>query len=221
MHNTKFRIIAVSLVLAFSVTLLWGISRISYDGGNVRMSMSAGQIQQDGKNKYKEVSYPTPNVDADAVNDVEGVILHHTAEPTVKRSLEILSSPVKKVSTHVVIDNDGTRYIMAKPEKVTFHAGLSILNGREKCNYFTIGIEFQGNTLEEPLTQDQIESGVEFLIPVIKKYNIPVSNIVTHEMVRKAYKARYPNKRCFDKVDITPTEYNRFMKALKKKMYNQ
>lgn len=164
---------------------------------------------------YKEVSYPTPNIDRDATNRVEGVILHHTAEPTAQRSLSVLTSVEKKVGSHVVIDTDGTRYILADPIVVTYHAGLSILNNREGCNYFTIGIEFQGNTLETPLTDEQIASGIEYLLPIIRQYKIPISSIVTHEMVRTAYKQKYPNKRCYDKVDITQTEYLRFMKALK------
>lgn len=155
------------------------------------------------------------------VNEVKGVVLHHTAEPTVKRSLDILTGKSKKyVSTHTVIDTDGTRYILAKPTVVTYHAGLSVLNGREGCNNFTIGIEFQGNTLEHPLTSAQIKSAIEYLIPLIKKYNIPFNNIVTHEMVRNNYKKKHPNKQCSSKVDITPAEYNRFQKALKEALRN-
>ena len=167
---------------------------------------------------YEEIVYRTPNVDKKRTNSVEGVILHHTAEPTLDRSLGVLTSLKKRVGTHAVIDTDGTRYIMAEPETVTYHAGLSLLNGKEDCNGFTIGIEFQGNTLEGPLTQDQILSAVEYLIPIMKKYNIPLENVVTHEMVRIAYKKKYPRKRCSGKVDITQTEYLRFMKVLKSRL---
>lgn len=177
------------------------------------------QVHQ--KLRYKEISYPTPNYAKGRVNDVKGVILHHTAEPTVKNSLEVLTVSRRHVGTHVVIDTDGTRYIMAAPTVVTYHAGNSILNGREGCNEFTIGIEFQGNTLEKPLTDDQIKSGIEYLIPLIKKYNIPFRNIVTHEMVRNAYKKKYPKKKCSGKVDITQTEYCRFQKALKETLEKQ
>lgn len=167
------------------------------------------------RKEYQEIVYPTPNFDKERTNQVVGVVLHHTAEPTVEKSLEILSSPKKKVGTHVVIDTDGTRYLMAEPEVATYHAGWSILNGQEGCNYCTVGIEFQGNTLVEPLTEDQIASGIDYLLPIIAKYNIPLENIVTHEMVRTAYKQKYPKKRCSGKVDITQIEYVRFMKSLR------
>ena len=136
-----------SIKYFFLFTLLFSIS---INGNNVT------EVNIVTKNKYKEKKYPTPNIDKKRTNTVEGVILHHTAEPTIERSLEILTSLKKKVGTHCVIDLDGTRYIMCEPEVVTYHAGFSVLNGKEGCNYFTIGIEFQGNTLEKPLTQDQI-----------------------------------------------------------------
>lgn len=174
-----------------------------------------------GKHHFEIVDYPTPNFDPDSINDVIGVVLHHTAEPTVENALNILSSPEKKVGTHVVIDTDGTRYIMAKPTAVTYHAGYSVLNGREGCNYFTVGIEFQGNTLNEPLTENQIESGIEYLLPIIKSYNIQLDNIVTHQMIRKAYKEKYPKSRCSGKVDITQIEYQRFMSRLRVALGNE
>lgn len=172
-------------------------------------------VQHEG---FEEISRPTPNFDPDKRNAVKGVILHHTAEPTVERSLEILTGHERCVGTHCVIDTDGTRYILCEPEVVTYHAGWSVLNGEEGCNNFTIGIEFQGNTLELPLTEEQIYSAIEYLRPIMAKYQIPVSNVVTHEMVRAAYKQKYPKKRCSGKVDITPTEYKRFMEVLEKEL---
>ena len=163
---------------------------------------------------FDEKRYPTPNYDRTRTNEVRGIVLHHTGEPTVEESLEILSSPERKVSTHVVIDTDGTRYVMADPTVVTYHAGLSMLYDREHCNYCTIGIEFQGNTLVAPLTDEQIASAIEYLMPIIEKYHIPLNHIMTHEMVRNAYRAQYPDKRCDIKVDITPHEYAHFMGTL-------
>lgn len=163
---------------------------------------------------FDEKRFPTPNYDRTRTNEVRGIVLHHTGEPTVEESLEILSSPERKVSTHVVIDTDGTRYVMADPTVVTYHAGLSMLYGREHCNYCTIGIEFQGNTLVAPLTDEQIASAIEYLMPIIEQYHIPLNHIMTHEMVRNAYRAQYPDKRCDIKVDITPHEYAHFMGTL-------
>ena len=144
----------------------------------------AAQAQRE-EDKYAEVSWPTPNIAADTINELQGIVL---------------------------------RYILCPPTAVTFHAGLSCLHGRESCNYFTVGVEFQGNTLRAPLTEEQVESGIEYLLPIIRQYHIPLSNIVTHEMVRTAYKERHPEVRCYGKVDITPVEYHRFMAALEERL---
>ena len=164
---------------------------------------------------YREIVYPTQNYDREKVNEVRGVVLHHTALPTIERSLEVLTTPINKVGTHCLIDTDGTRYILCDPEIVTFHAGKSVLNDREKCNEFTIGVEFQGNTLEEPLTDNQICSAIQYLLPVIDRYHISLDSIVTHEMIRDNYMLKYPEKRTKNKIDITSWEYRRVMKALR------
>ena len=147
---------------------------------------------------------------------MKAVVLHHTASKgTGEMVAKELCRPGRGASCHVVIDTDGTRYVLAQPEEITFHAGYSKLGNRFRVNTFSIGIEFQGNTLERPLTNEQIESAIEYLRPIIKKYRIPAKNIVTHKMVRDAYKKAIPgNKKAYPKVDITPIEYNRVLNAL-------
>lgn len=157
-------------------------------------------------------------------NKVQGVVLHHTACKTIEKSLCVLAAagnPQK--SCHVVIDCNGMRYILADPERITKHAGYSYMNGREKVSEFTIGIEFQSvDTHVQPLTDEQIESAIDYLLPIIKKYRIPLNNIVTHEQVRTAWLKRYPDRAKKEdvkpKVDISQADYQRFMAALKKRL---
>jgi N-acetyl-anhydromuramyl-L-alanine amidase AmpD len=206
-----------ALSVAVVVAVIVGVRHSSQKEMPVAEPQKAEQ-QPPVKRTYIEKSYPTPNYDKKRKNAVAGVVLHHTALPTVEESLEILTSLERKAGTHVVIDTDGTRYIMAEPTMAAYHAGPSMLHGREGCNFFTIGIEFQGNTLESPLTDDQIASGIDYLLPIMTKYNIPWWNVVTHEMVRNAYREKHPDKRCNVKVDITLSQYVRFLMALKKEM---
>ena len=203
--------------------IIGGVALLGILGLIFALKMMKGTEEEPAvvKKEYRVIPYPTQNYDREKVNEVRGVILHHTALPTIERSLEVLTLPENKVSSHCLIDTDGTRYIMCEPTVVTYHAGLSVLNGREGCNDFTIGIEFQGNTLEKPLTQDQINSAIEYLLPILVAYDIPVENVVTHEMVRNAFKARYPKRKCYNKVDITQKEYRRFMKALRQALKQQ
>lgn len=165
--------------------------------------------------KYWETYKSTPNVYEDE-NEVLGIVLHHTAYPgTAENVVKALCDPKNKVSCHVVIDKDGTRYVLAPPEATTWHAGFSKWGNRYRANTFMIGIEYHGNTLEAPLTEEQIESSVEYMAPIIRKYNIKAENIVTHEMIRNAYKEAFPKKKnVFGKVDITQEEYVKVLNAL-------
>lgn len=212
--NKRFWLLLLLLLLFLAMVVMavvWLIGQHSQDEC-CQPTVQRSYVKIKG---FDEKSYPTPNYDRRRKNEVKGVVLHHTGELTLAESLDILTSPERRVSSHVVIDTDGTRYVMADPTVVTFHAGLSMLHNWEHCNYCTIGIEFQGNTLVAPLTAEQIASAIEYLLPIIETYRIPLDNIVTHEMVRNAYREQYPDKRCDVKVDITPIEYAHFMQALR------
>ncbi|MDE6755429.1 MAG: N-acetylmuramoyl-L-alanine amidase [Muribaculaceae bacterium] len=167
------------------------------------------------KGDFWEYTCPTPNIQ-EGKNDVKAIVLHHTATADTKSSLQILTQRRERgnVSCHVLIAPDGTRYVLAPPESITWHAGRSRLNGRNNCNNFTIGIEFQGNTIEKPLTEAQIKSAIDYCLPIMKKYKIPMSGIVSHQQIRTEYLKAYPKSGVASKVDITPGELNRFKKAL-------
>ncbi len=165
---------------------------------------------------YWVVDRPTPNV-TDGKNEITAVILHHTATDSIEQSLDILTNPDMGVSCHVLIDKDGTRYVLAPPEAITWHAGRSRLNGRENVNNFSIGIEFQGNTVEEPLTDAQIQSAIDYLLPILEEYKINDKNIVTHEQIRANYISARPKTKTPTKVDVTPEQHARFMQELQKR----
>lgn len=172
------------------------------------------------KQKYK-VIYKKAAFVTRGKNKVKGVVLHHTAA-SLQGSIDVFTGKrAKKASSHVIIDTDGTRYVFAPPTAITWHSGRAVLNGKSdrynSVNGFTIGIEFQGNTLSGPLTDAQINSAIEYLLPIIRKYHIPLRNITTHKRVRDAWNKKYPKNRAAVKQDITEKEYDRFMKALRKK----
>ena len=171
---------------------------------------------------YHEIECSTAKV-GEGTNEVQGIILHHTATTDVRETLKTLCFKIEHdASCHVVISKDGTRYILAPPTAVTWHAGYSLLNGRENCNDFTIGIEFMGNTQESPLTKAQINSAIEYILPIMRQYGIPKENIVTHEKVRHDWMVKNPDRTkelgVKGKVDISAKEYIRFMAKLEKKM---
>lgn len=201
------------IILATSATTLTSCRR--HRKAKAEPELSAGKREKVGD--FWVVQRPTPNVGR-GKNEVKGIVLHHTAIKSIDGALDVLSpkkSGKTQVSSHVVIDRDGTRYILARPEQITWHAGYSTLNGRDNCNKFTIGIELHGNTASRPLTKEQIRSAVAYMLPIIKEHDIKISDIVTHRQIRKNYQKKHPRKNAPDKGDITDEEYHRVIAALK------
>ncbi len=186
--------------------------------------------------KFKSDTILTPNirtVDSESyknghplTNEQKGVVLHHTAfmENDLTKVTNHLTDPKTESSAHVIIGFDGTRKVLATPDKVTFHAGYSAHNGRENVNDFMIGIEFQGDTNRKDLTPQQIDSAIEYLEPIIRKNNIRLEDIVTHQNVRDLYNdyaRRAGQREVPSKPDINERNYNLILQALLKKIYYQ
>jgi LysM repeat protein len=139
-------------------------------------------------------------------NEIKNIVLHHTAytSPNAEKEVKKQYMTPNQPSSHIVIERNGKRTVYASPEQVTFHAGESKWNNRSDVNDFSIGVEFQGDTNNQPLTQQQIESFVEYYVPIAKKYNLSLKDIITHEMVAPGRKP-----------DVTQKEYKRILKYMK------
>jgi N-acetyl-anhydromuramyl-L-alanine amidase AmpD len=189
--------------------------------------------------QFKDVQMTTPNIRTQndesfrkghsLTNEQKAIVLHHTGYSDTAGLSKGMSNAMKGVnqqftkpgeSSHVVIDFDGTRYNYARPDQVTFHAGKSMMNGRGNVNDFSVGIEFQGDTNKNRLTDKQINSFVEYAGPIIKKNKIPLSSIITHKQIRSNYmKANPTDKEVLGKPDVNDVDYQRIITALKKKGY--
>lgn len=144
---------------------------------------------------------------------MQGIVLHHTADFHTNGVLRELTgaSGHRRASCHVVIDRDGTRFVLAEPTAITWHSGYSRWRGRDWCNTRTIGIEFMGNTLTTPLTEEQIRSAWEYCEPIMAKYGLKTKDITTHAEIRDAYIKAHPKRKVPAKVDITEEEFHRFL----------
>ena len=199
-----------------------------------RKNVSGGNflyLAGDKDNQFPVDTVLTPNVRTEQdesyrkghslTNENKGVVLHYTAfqgndmEGVTRHFMD----PKSGASSHVVIGKNGERRVFAEPDKVTFHAGSSSFNGRENVNDFMNGIEFMAAGPNIPLTEEQVQSAVEYLLPIIRQYNIPLESITTHEVVRRNYKEAHPRERVPAKSDLSPAQYNQVIEALKKAVY--
>ena len=122
-------------------------------------------------------------------NADQGIVFHHTAmtDPTLTNVAKGFMNPHEERSSHVAIGYNGERIQFANPTQVAYHAGQSMFNGKPNANDFMLGIEFQGRSDQKPLTDEQINSAIEWMTPIIRKYNIPLQNLTTHKRIRDEY----------------------------------
>lgn len=174
--------------------------------------------------KYKQNNYVTPNMREESrVNTVEGIVFHHTGDGDYESVHNTFMNPDSKASAHVVINADGTRSSYAKPSRVLYHAGVSNWRGKEDANNRTIGIELFGNTNNNPLTEDQISSTLDYLTPIIKEYGIAEEDFTTHAKIaydKEMYRST-GNREYTRKTDITQIEFDRMMEAVRKRFYTK
>jgi AmpD protein len=152
-----------------------------------------------------EVFKQTPNVSPRVrVNERLGVVLHHSCGG-YEGGVEWILNPKSQVSYHVLIAPDGRRTVFAEDSRVCWHAGKSQWRGREFCNAFTIGVAFTGDTNDRELTDAEVASALEYLLPRMKRYGWTVADITTHRHVSPGRKD-----------DVSPAAERRVLEALKK-----
>jgi hypothetical protein len=86
------------------------------------------------------IELPSPNQD-DRPGPVDMLILHYTGMQSAQAALARLCDPVAKVSSHYVVDEDGTIYRLVPERRRAYHAGLSFWRGRRALNDVSVGIE--------------------------------------------------------------------------------
>jgi N-acetyl-anhydromuramyl-L-alanine amidase AmpD len=144
----------------------------------------------------------TPNRSATRIKP-EAVVLHHTSG-NYAGSVSWCMNPKSNVSYHCIIARDGRRTVLADDTSRTWHAGRSMWQGRGDLNNWSLGLAWEGDTYSNPLGEDAIQSAIEYLLPRMKKWDIPLSLVLTHQQVS-------PTR----KTDISPGDAARFKTRLK------
>jgi N-acetylmuramoyl-L-alanine amidase len=152
--------------------------------------------------KFTENRGFTPNKQVNRIKP-EAIVLHHS-DGSYLGGVAWIGDPKSKVSYHVLIARDGRRTVFCNDTDRAWHAGVSSWQGRKDLNSWSLGVSWEGNTYENPLGEDAMASAIEYLVPRMKKWGIPLNMVVTHQQVA-------PNR----KTDISPGDAARFKSRLK------
>jgi AmpD protein len=151
---------------------------------------------------YPEFKRPSPNFSTSTVHERLGVLVHHSVMP-FDATIAYMSDPKNEVSYHVLIAPDGTRCELVQDTHIAWHAGASTFLGRTRCNDFLLGLAFAGDTYQQPLTDAQIASALEWLEARWPVYHWSPAVITDHRQVAPLRKD-----------DLNPTEWLRFQSAI-------
>lgn len=141
--------------------------------------------------------------------EVTAIICHYTAGGSLSGTVTWLQNPGSKVSAHYVIGKDGSVVQMVALDRAAWHAGTSMLAGKEGANHFSIGFEivnwgkltrregkfytytgrvYQGpqpiesqGAYWEPYTDAQYEAVARLTTAILGKY--PIRHITGHSDV--------------------------------------
>lgn len=120
--------------------------------------------------------------------DAHKIGLSNKAPFSVGVCIEILK--YYKFSAHFLIDRQGNIYQLVPMNKQAWHAGESLMSGREKCNRWTFGIEHIstgepfGN--EPAYPEPQIIASISLHEYLAIRYGIRQKTVGGHDQIRDA-----------------------------------
>lgn len=171
------------------------------------------------RGKYKETIKLSPQTNGKYASKItpKAIILHSTEgnyEGSIDWTSRIINPDTGKrlyASYHCIIKRNGERTITNPDDGRAYHAGASEFKGKKNLNSWSIGLAWERNTYNEPLQEEAIESAIEYIIPRMKKWNIPIEMVTDHRTIAT------PKGR---KSDIKPSELERFLVRLKEVLAN-
>ena len=128
---------------------------------------------------------PSPNTD-ERPRPVDMLILHYTGMQTAQAAIDRLRDTQARVSSHYVIDEDGTIYRLVPEAKRAWHAGISYWRGRRTLNDGSIGIEIVNPGHEwgyRPFPEAQLDAVRALCLDILGRHAIPPINVVGHSDV--------------------------------------
>ena len=131
------------------------------------------------------IDTPSPNFDERSL-PITMIVLHYTGMQDGASAIARLRDPAAKVSSHYLVEEDGTVVRMVAEDKRAWHAGASRWRGVEDINSASIGIEIVNPGHDfgyRPFAEPQIAAVARLVAGIKDRYAITRGNVVGHSDV--------------------------------------
>jgi N-acetylmuramoyl-L-alanine amidase len=129
----------------------------------------------------------SPNHDERPADEpVDTLVLHYTGMQSAEAAIERLCDPVARVSSHYVVDEDGTTFRLVPEDRRAWHAGVSYWRGHTVLNGRSIGIEIVNPGHEfgyRDFPALQMAAVCDLCLAILSRHRIPARNVVAHSDV--------------------------------------
>ncbi len=130
---------------------------------------------------------PSPNQDDRPPGvPIDMLILHYTGMPTAEAALARLRDPAARVSSHYVVEEDGTTWQLVDEARRAWHAGVSHWRGHATLNDRSVGIEIVNPGHEwgyRDFPALQMAAVCDLCLGVLQRHPIPPGNVLAHSDV--------------------------------------
>ena len=114
---------------------------------------------------------------------VDTLVLHYTGMRDARAALDRLCDAQARVSSHYVVDEDGTTFRLVDEARRARHAGISHWRGQDDLNGRSVGIEIVNPGHEHgyrDFPPPQVAAVTLLCLGVLGRHPIPPRNVVAH-----------------------------------------
>ncbi|HET8997781.1 MAG TPA: N-acetylmuramoyl-L-alanine amidase [Acetobacteraceae bacterium] len=114
------------------------------------------------------------------------LILHYTGMRSGQAAIGRLRDPQARVSSHYVVEEDGTVVRLVPEDRRAWHAGASFWRGHSELNGRSIGIEIVNPGHEwgyRDFPALQMAAVCDLCLEILARHPIPLRNVVAHSDV--------------------------------------
>lgn len=127
---------------------------------------------------------PSPNQDdRPPGTPIDTLVLHYTGMRSGAEAIARLRDPAAKVSSHYVVEEDGTIFRLVPEHRRAAHAGISHWRGHTALNGRSIGIEIVNPGHEwgyRHFPALQMAAVCDLCLDILARHPIPARNVVAH-----------------------------------------